>query len=362
MDLTEIKQRILEQYDISKTQISEMISNTQELLMGTRKLTELGNFEEEINPFLFNPDKLAPFGKEYWFFLLTGNEENFRDQVMVSFGRNKNNTMMIDNSKQEKDTDEYLGGIGEVWFHYGGKTTILGKYGGKIRYSSDAISFETEEYTIIFSGSYPNFNLKVLLEEKTIIDIDSQMPKSADAIEFFTFEKANFASKIGNAYLDFTGTVNGQPFRGRNYMQKVLMTAPFIPWYWGRFVFDNGSVLVFFLMWVEVSGIKKTVYSQAKIFDTETGDYVKIDDFKMKNIKGTNYWMLTHDSKNANYFVLLEAYANNVFRMKARGEFRYNEMFAEIKEIKIKHREKIFDNENLGRGVGSLEAATGIAF
>ena len=232
----------------------------------------------------------------------------------------------------------------------------------KITQGDDWIKFDTNEYQILFKGKFPNFSLFVTENDNELINIQTQSPKQADAIEFFGFEKANFGVEIGNTYLDFEGKLGGETFVGRSYMQKVIMSAPFVPWYWGRFVFENGSVLVFFLLWIEVAGIKKTLYSQAKIYDIDTNTYIKIDSFDVKNIKNTSYWIMTHDSEDYNFFVLIDAYASNVFTMKSKGEFTYNEMFAEVKEIKIQLNNKILDNAVLGKGSGSLEAANGIAF
>ncbi|OLS20173.1 MAG: hypothetical protein HeimC2_38630, partial [Candidatus Heimdallarchaeota archaeon LC_2] len=188
------------------------------------------------------------------------------------------------------------------------------------------------------------------------------MPIIGDSMEFFTIDKMSLGVEVGNVYVDYAGKLSGKEFVGRAYMQKVVMSAPFIPWYWGRFIFENGSVLVFFLLWVELPGVSRTIYSQGKFYDVENKTYHQFDDFEIKRISNTNYWTVIHDSNEKNIFVLMESYTNNVFVMKSRGEFNYDEMFAEIKEIRIKVGDRIFSNDEFGKGSGSLEAATGFAF
>ncbi|MCY3410526.1 MAG: hypothetical protein INQ03_02710 [Candidatus Heimdallarchaeota archaeon] len=362
VDVSELRSRVLSRYEISRAQFNEMISETRKLLTNTAIRKVRGKLEEEINSFMYTPNELHAFGKEYWFFLFTGNKENFRDQLMISFGRNKNNSMKIDDSDQLLDCKEYLGGIGEIWYSFKGQTVKFGKLGGKITYGSDFIQFETPEYSVRFSGYYPEYKMTVTQDSEEVISITSKLPEAGDSIEFFNFEKANLGSEIGNAYLDFSGTIEGNAFHGRNYLQKVIMSAPFIPWYWGRFIFDSGSVLVFFLMWVEMSGVKRTVYSQLKLYDIQTKEYVKIDDYKIEQPKGTNYFIITQDSEESNFFALIHAYANNVFSMSATGVFTYDEMFAEVKELRFVTTESKYTTEILGKGVGSLEKATGMAF
>lgn len=364
MDLQDIKDRLVNSANISKNQISDLVSKTKEVgdrAKNWRKRDDEGK-EREINDFLFTADELPTFGKEYWFFLLTGMGPSHKDQLMVSFGRNRGHSMQIDDSLQLQDGEGYNGGIGEIWFYNKGKTTKFGKLGGKIVTSENSVSFNTEEYEATFSGKYPNFTLSVTRGTEKIVDIQSRMPKIGDSMEFFTIDKMNFGVEVGNVYLDYTGTLSGEPFVGRNYMQKVVMSAPFIPWYWGRFVFENGSVMVFFLLWVELPGITRTIYSSGKFYDVESETYHQFDDFKVERVKNTNYWTLTHDSAEKNVFVLMDAYTNNVFVMKSRGEFNYDEMFVEVKEIRIKVGDRIYDEEQFGNGSGSLEAATGFAF
>lgn len=364
MDLNDIKERLVNTYSISKSNLSDLVEKTKDF--GHRAMIwhdhDPVEKEREINEFLFTPDELPTFGKEYWFFLLTGNEDSHKDQLMISFGRNRGHSMQIDDSKQFDDGEDYYGGIGEIWYYKKGVTTKFGKLGGKITNSVQSISFETEEYKATFSGKYPVFQLRVTKGEMEVISIETRMPKIGDSMEFFAIDKVNMGVEVGNVYLDYNGRITGDEFMGRAYMQKVVMSAPFIPWYWGRFIFDNGSVLVFFLLWVELPGISKTVYSQGKFYDVDTQTYHKFDNFKVERTKNTNYWTLIHDSEEMTVYILMEAYTNNVFVMKSKGEFNYDEMFAEIKEIRIKYQDKIYDNSVFGKGSGSLEAATGFAF
>ncbi|MHA2028990.1 MAG: hypothetical protein ACW99A_07210 [Candidatus Kariarchaeaceae archaeon] len=364
MDLQDIKERLINRANISKNNINDLVNKTKEVSERARNWRKRDDIEKEreINEFLFTADELPTLGKEYWFFLLTGTGENHKDQLMVSFGRNKGHTMQIDDSLQFKDGEDFHGGIGEIWYYNKGDTTKFGKLGGKIATQNDSVTFETDEYRATFSGNYPELQLTVSKNDSLIVNIKTRMPKIGDSMEFFAIDKMNFGVEVGNVYLDYSGKIEDTNFVGRAYMQKVVMSAPFIPWYWGRFVFENGSVLVFFLLWVELPGVSRTIYSQGKFYDVESETYHKFDDFKVERVRNTNYWTLIHDSKEKNVYVLLESYTNNVFVMKSKGEFNYDEMFAEIKEIRIAIGDRIYDNDEFGKGAGSLEAATGFAF
>jgi hypothetical protein len=364
MDLQEIKDRLLNTANVSRSSLNELVSKTKEVTERAQiwKRRDTTEKQREINEFLFTADKLPTLGKEYWFFLLTGTGESHKDQLMVSFGRNKGHTMQIDNSMQFKDGEGFHGGIGEIWYYDSGKTTKFGKLGGKIITRENSVTFETEEYQASFSGRYPKFNLRVTKNGLNVVNISTRMPMIGDSMEFFAIDKMNFGVEVGNVYLDYSGEIEKNNFDGRAYMQKVVMSAPFIPWYWGRFVFENGSVLVFFLLWVELPGVSRIIYSQGKFYDVESKSYHKFDDFKVERVKNTNYWTLIHDSQGKNVFLLLESYTNNVFVMKSKGEFNYDEMFAEIKEIRIAIGDRVYDSDEFGKGSGSLEAATGFAF
>ena len=364
MDLQDLREAVSNSLDVSKRHLNDLFDSTKKLVQRTRTIKESKPQvqEKEINKFLYTPDELPIFGKEYWFLLFTGTGPTFKDQLMASFGRNNNNSMQINNIPQFKDTNDYYGGIGETWFYQNGNTMKFGKLGGKIKPSDKQISFETDEYTIRLSGEYPNYQVDIFNGPEIVVNLTTRMPKYGDSLEFFSIERANLGVEIGNVYLDYDGTMDGKHFEGRCYMQKVIMSAPFIPWYWGRFVFSNGSVLVFFLLWVDLPGIDRTIYSQAKFYDTDTKSYRVISNFEVRNIEGTDYWEVAHHSKNSTMFVLLKVYTNNVFEMRSKGEFRYNETFSEIREIYIEYEGKVYDNDWFGEGSGSLEQATGMAF
>lgn len=362
MDFQEVKEKLMESYNISITHFNDLVEKTKDFTNKARSWQKFSPFEKEreINSFIFTPDQLPNLGKEYWFFLLTGTKENFKDQVMISFGRNSNNTLKINNEMQLKDTSDFLGGIGEVWFYHKGLTNKLGKLGGKIAQKNNTIVFNTATYNVEFSGNFPVYKIIITDNENNLIlSMSTSIPKIGDSMEFFSIEKFNFGVEVGNVYLDFTGTLSKNQFNGRAYMQKVIMSAPFVPWYWGRFVFENGSILVFFLIWVDLPGVDRILYSQGKVFIVEENNYKVFRDFEVQKIKNTDYWTLVSNNKDYSVFLLIEAYTNNTFLLRSKGEFRYNEMFAEIKEIKIRDRDLVLDNSYFGKGVGSLEDAKG---
>jgi hypothetical protein len=270
--------------------------------------------------------------------------------------------MSIDNQHQFSDSTDYLGGIGESWFHLQGETTRLGKLGGKILVNKNSIIFGTDQYDIEFSGEFPNYQVRVILQDEEIIKLTTAKSDIGDSMEFFSIEKFNMGVEVGNVYLDYEGLLHGEKFVGRAYMQKVVMSAPFIPWYWGRFVFENGSVFVFFLLWIDLPGPDRVIYSQGKYFDVDTREYKVFSDFKIEKVKGTTYFILRHDSQERNVFLLMDSYTNNEFIMRSKGEFRYNEMFTEVKEIRIREGDQILGTDFFGHGSGSLEEATGMSF
>ena len=362
--MSSLRERISDRYNITKSQLNDLVDKTKEISQRAKiwENTDPPEKQRQIDEFLFTPDELPYLGKEYWFLLLTGTGNNHTDQLMISFGRNKNNTMTIDGQNQMTDTDEYMGGIGEIWYHNRGKTKKLGKLGGKIISTDLGVEFSTMEYHVKFSGKFPNYRVEVGVDNQTVVSVATTAPKIGDSMEFFSIDRFNMGVVVGNVYLDFEGQIAEQDFKGRAYMQKVVMSAPFIPWYWGRFVFQNGSVLVFFLLWVDFPGMDRVIYTQGKFYDVEQQKYHVFKNFNIDHYENTPYFILHHQSEKYNIFVMMDCYTNNIFRMESRGEFVYNEMFAEIREIRIEIGDDLYDNNYFGKGSGSLEEATGMCF
>jgi hypothetical protein len=362
ISLDSIINKISEQYQLSKNHLKEIQQKSSLLIKRHSSRNSQKNLDNEINEFLFTPEELPPFSKEYWFMLFTGLNENYKDQLVLTFGRNTRQTMSIDEIEQSKDGDGYLGGISAIWYYMNGHAKKFGKKPCKIFLDGKSVKMVRDDFELILKGLFPNYTLLVHNKEGETIKLDLSLAKHGDSLEFYQFFKGNFGFDLGNTYLDFKGHINNQHFNGRSYVQKVVVTAPFLPWYWGRIIFENGSVLVLFKVWLEIGGAKKTMFNRLKFINSKTSKETIFEDFDHYNVVDTNYWITTAKNEENQIFVLFDVYVNDKFHFKSRGELIYNEMFAEVKEIRVNLKDEKLEQEELGHGVGSLEETKGIVF
>ena len=292
VDLPDIRSHVIDAYGISKTQLEALYAKSKEKIKSFKERINhpIKIQQDDMDQFLYSFETLPVLGKEYWFMLFSGLNGSFHDQLMVAFGRNRKNNMQMNNVEQLPDTDYYRGGVSECWFVKDNRVNKLGIQPCKITIQENILEIKGENYDVQFSGNFPDYEIKIISNEQIIIQLSLQPPKSGKPFEFNQFFVGNLGFDLGNLYFDFQGKLSDEAFNGNSYVQKVIITAPFVPWYWSRLVFENGSWLLFFQSWIEFRGIKKQISSGARFYDVSKDREYEIEEFDFKQ-QNNQSWM-----------------------------------------------------------------------
>ena len=164
-------------------------------------------------------------------------------------------------------------------------------------------------------------------------------------------------------HLNLSGRLKNKPIQGSAYFQRVFVTAPAIPWYWGIFHFENGSVLTYFKPYLLGRAVKKEI----SFFD---GD--KLHEFTDLNVTASGGTIPTFTVSGENeheaitFIVNSYAHSSWAFRRKILGiisnNLIYNEYPAIISDLKLANKKtgETIIAADLGRSVGNAEHTTGL--
>ncbi|MCK5477229.1 MAG: hypothetical protein KAI55_04885, partial [Candidatus Aenigmarchaeota archaeon] len=140
------------------------------------------------------------------------------------------------------------------------------------------------------------------------------------------------------------------------YVQKVIVVGPFVPWYWGRIVFSNGSIISYYEPRIEISVFTHKLSSELTFYDnTKDKKYI----FKNLNIKKFGKknprWIIT--ANKGKVFISLKSYSSHKFVFEKIGSFTYIEYLSEVTDISIEDCD--IDTSKLCSGFGLIEDANG---
>ena len=164
-------------------------------------------------------------------------------------------------------------------------------------------------------------------------------------------------------HLNLSGRLKNKPIQGSAYFQRVFVTAPAIPWYWGIFHFENGGVLTYFKPYLLGKAVKKEI----SFFD---GD--KLHEFTDLNVTASGGTIPTFTVSGENEYETItfrvNSYAHSswTFRRKVLGiisnNLTYNEYPAIISDLKLANKKtgKTIISADLGSSVGNAEHTTGL--
>lgn len=163
--------------------------------------------------------------------------------------------------------------------------------------------------------------------------------------------------------LHLKGVVDGKPITGTAYFQRVFVTAPAVPWYWGVFHFANGAVLTYFNPRLMGKSIKKDI----SFFDGKEMHNIK--DIKVKRAGGKiPSFDISGENKGERIRFTVSAYEHSswTFKKKILGvipsKLVYNEYPSIITDFEFvdKTKKKKTTLKDLGRGVGNAEHTMGL--
>ncbi len=319
-------------------------------LLGFRNFTA-------ADEFFFNFIDLPPLGKEYWFLHFTDPKSG--NQLIVTFGR-ANMTMDINRVKVKGsgNSSSPANCAAVIWLYDGSKKLLLNS-AVKTTLVKDArgneLSFRGKQSEFAISGKYPNYDLEFTERgqkkaHRNGVSIGLKLEKPEKGIPY---EMQNLlANKIGyglvNIYFDFKGKMLGRDFSGKCYVQKVIITSPFLPWNWGRFYFADGGIFEFFALYYPLIPGKFRLFSNAHYFDFKANRTLRFKDLKIEKTPDGGRWHVY----GKNYSLFAKAYSSHPFTMRGFGEFKYLEFLSEAVDFSVKGRDR-------GKGFGFLEDAFG---
>ncbi len=175
-----------------------------------------------------------------------------------------------------------------------------------------------------------------------------------------------FANKgfsiVKTNHLKLSGDVKEKPIYGSAYFQRVFVTAFAVPWYWGIYHFENGSILSYYNPYI----LGKSLNKDITFFDGET--LHKFGNLKMKKIgEEIPKFKVSGENGHKKIDFTISSYSHSswTFRRKSLGvipnKLIYNEYPAVVSDFKFedtKTGEKIV-LEDLGKSVGNAEHTTG---
>jgi len=164
-------------------------------------------------------------------------------------------------------------------------------------------------------------------------------------------------------HLDLGGRLKNEPIRGSAYFQRVFVTAPAIPWYWGIFHFENGGVLTYFRPYLLGKAVKKEI----SFFDgTNLHEFTDLN-VAVSGGKIPTFTVSGENEHETIHFVV-QSYSHSswTFRRRVLGiiptNLTYNEYPALISGLKLANKQtgETISAEDLGKSVGNAEHTTGL--
>ncbi len=283
-----------------------------------------------LDEFLFSQVPLAPGGKEYWFIQIASTSGD-KTQLVLTFGRSFFDAWVNGRAG-------HGGKVAAVGWYYSGKKNVFVEESVALEATKNSLKARSFELT----GAFPHYELSA--GNGTRLKLST--PKSGVPFEALDASANSLGLGMYNLYLDARGTIGGKKFSGFAYVQKVIVTAPFVPWNWLRLTFPNKSVLDFYAVRLDKLDLGEYLFHSGT-YRLPSGKTVKLGNCRLRKLAGDR-WVLEGNEVVA----YLKTYAFKQFLLKGRGEFHYDEYFVECTDF-------VFKDVKLKKGIGLIEDAYG---
>jgi hypothetical protein len=297
---------------IERKKLKEKIKRINSKFNSLIELKKIKNSTHEIDPMFFCFEDLPPAGKEYWFMKFVSTESKDKRQFLAMFGDGsgsmKINKKEIISKKDKRKRNGYM----TAWSYNNKKDLILDGE-SLISIEPNNILASNKQDRINYNGKFPNYFFSLFKENKEIANFKITRPKNnSNSFEFSSHFKSFAGFALINLYFDFMGTLNGKEFAGKCYVQKVVVIGPFVPWYWGRVVFSNGSILTYFEPRIEILMFNHKISSELKFYDNTKDKMHTFQDLTVNKFGKTNpRWIIT--ANKGKVFVSLKSYSSHKF-------------------------------------------------
>ncbi|MFQ5405633.1 MAG: hypothetical protein ACE5DI_00540 [Candidatus Micrarchaeia archaeon] len=317
---------------------------------------------------LFSFEELPTFGKEYWFLNFASTDKNSMQQLVLTIGRSSGEVKVNKKPVVETGAANQKDCMNVGW-HYAKKKTVFAnkvqKTTAKMSKSKPcSLSSNSKDFAFALTGAYPSYEIRCKKKGKTVFQAKMKKPANEPLpVEFASFFKGAFGFQLVNLYFNFQGKLDGKPFKGKCYLQKVVAVGPLVPWRWARIVFQNNSVMEFFKMTTPTpefmpKGALISWYSFQPPGEKRQMHAGKIQIQKTPT-KGKTRWIAK--SSDGKAFLEASNYSkhNFAFESKTTGRFVYEEHFAKINDFYYKGKNKTHTLKTTGSGQSLFEDAYG---
>lgn len=331
------------------------IKEIREYELGLRNLRET-DAKKSVDYF-FRKENLSVGGVYYFFLFSSSAPENAPRQLFVtlaeSFGRN----IKLENTSMKKSA----GLTGYCWF-FDEKKYVFPVKSGVTEFGNRNLSFSSDNFSFKMSGDFPEFNLTGLGSSNKSFNLNTFSKGKSQEFEWVNYFKGPLGYLNINYRLRFDGVLNGKPFSGSGYLQKIIVLVPVFPWNWMRINFSDDSVLNIFTPYLIKKGrVKVPVDSSGYFFDAKTDKTVhfKKCSFTLLN-KSFNRWMVDCSNDKEKLSVILSSYSSKNLEIKGLGKITYTSNLVKVTDLMYQSVSGPRDLSDFGNfGAGMLENVTG---
>lgn len=298
-----------------------------------------------FDDYFYSLEKLPIGRKEYWFLYFTSTTGSLQ-QMVLTFGKsNPSATVNLINTPAAEEHTVF------GWF-YDLRKNVFASSNAELGADKAQCRLEGRwnDGGFEFRKKPPNHELTVKNVCRLVLSVPANGP-AQESYALLSIPKTSIGANLYNAYFDVKGTLNEKKFNGKAYVQKVVLTAPFVPWDWGRITFRDGSILDFLVVKLGVENAAKEIFSQATFYHAGKNETMKFNG--VAATKKSGFFRV-----NANGFSLsARIYAEMPFVMQSVGRFLYDEHL--VKLISFSLPSKNIGLSDLGGGIGLIERARG---
>ncbi len=314
--------------------------------------------------FFFSFEDLPMFGKEYWFLYFSAPKSDC--QAVFTFGR-ADVPVKVNNTSVSVAGDNSKKTCAAVCWLYGKKKIVAIDSLSTVRIaktrSSSCLEAKSSEGSASICGKYPKFEAVLAKGGKNVFTASISAPKKGTPYELVELFRSPVTGDLGavmvNYYFKFRGKMGGKQIYGDAYLQKVVAVIPLTPWNWVRVHFAKGAAMDFFAA--------KPLGDTPAELHFACNDYLEINGIRLRPgelhleswLFGTRRkWLLT----GRHFFMSMETYALQPFRMKQKTTFSYDEYFVRVTDFAYTEKGKTYTLADLGAGSGIVEDAYGYLF
>jgi hypothetical protein len=316
-----------------------------------------------LDEIFYKNESLIPFGKEYWFAIFTSLDGKKPMQLVATFGRRNSRRSVIDDLEVSglNAVDGVLSTGAFVWCFDDKKKIFVPPVQTQTVADEKSIATSGDGLDIIFSGTVPEYRVEIRSDAITG-DFRLLKPDTGITEEVLNELKMGLNYQVYNLYYNFEGTLNGDEFKGRCYLQKVILSTPMVPWYWCRLVFRDGSFLVFFKPYFGSKEYNYALRNKGVFYSAKHDRLFWFYNIDVSSDAKRAFWRFGSSGDGYSLDISVRAYADHRFNFRSGGVFNYHEFMVNVKKFSFSGDggKIVVSHKDLGPGAGMVEDATGI--